>query len=80
MGELVGSVLQAGHGGGGQGVGVLRQRVQHLAVDVASHQVAEQLDLTGVVWEEEEGGGRVRPRGLWGLVERRAEETRDCGD
>lgn len=50
MRELVGLVLQAGHGGGGQSVGVLGQRVQHLAVHVAAHKVADQLYLTGVVW------------------------------
>lgn len=56
MRELVGLVLQAGHGGGGQSVGVLGQRVQHLAVHVAAHKVADQLYLTGVVW----GGGERR--------------------
>lgn len=58
MRELVGLVLQAGHGGGGQSVGVLGQRVQHLAVHVAAHKVADQLYLTGVVW----GGANGAPK------------------
>lgn len=48
--ELVSLVLQTGHSGGGQGVGVLGQRVQHFAIHIAAHQVADQLYLTGMVW------------------------------
>lgn len=48
--ELVSFILQTGHGRGGQGVSVLRQRVQHFAIHIAAHQVANQLYLTGVVW------------------------------
>lgn len=40
MRELVGLILQTGHSRGGQGVGVLRQLVQHFAVHIATHQVA----------------------------------------
>ena len=49
VGELVGTILQAGHGGGGQGVGMLRERVQHLPVHIPGHQVPDQLDLSGMV-------------------------------
>lgn len=49
MRELVSLILQAGHGRGGQGVGVLGQRVQHFSVHIAAHKVADQLYLTGVV-------------------------------
>lgn len=48
--KLVSLILQTGNGGGGQGVGVLGQRVQHFNVHIAAHQVADQLYLTGVVW------------------------------
>lgn len=50
MRELAGLVLQTGHSRRSQGVGVLRQRVEHLAIHIATHQVADQLDLTCVVW------------------------------
>lgn len=50
MRELVSLVLQTGHSRGRQGVGVLGQRVQHFAVHIAAHEVADQLYLTGIVW------------------------------
>ncbi len=48
--ELVGLILQTGHGRGRQGIGVLGQRVQHFAIHIAAHKVADQLYLSGVVW------------------------------
>lgn len=49
VGELICPVLQSGDGRGGQRVGVLRERVQHLAVHVAAHEVLDQLNLTCMV-------------------------------
>lgn len=47
--KLASLVLQTGYSRGGQGVGVLGQRVQHLAVHIAAHNVANQFYLTGVI-------------------------------
>lgn len=51
MRELVSLVLQTGHGRRGQGVGVLGQCVQNFAVHITAHKVADQLYLTGVVFQ-----------------------------
>lgn len=49
MGQLICPVLQTGHGCRSYSISVLRQRVQHLAVYIATHQIPYQLDLTGMI-------------------------------
>lgn len=43
--QLVSSILESSHGRGGQHVGMLRQRVQHMHVYIARHKVPNQLNF-----------------------------------
>lgn len=49
MRELIHPVLQTGYSCRSQSISMLRQRVKHLAVHVATHQIPDQLDLTGMI-------------------------------
>lgn len=60
--QLVGPILKSSHGGGRKDVGMLGEGVQHVDIDIARHEIPDQLNFSLMVWKGSEGW-RVKKRG-----------------
>lgn len=53
--QLVGPILKSGHGGRCKDVGVLGERVQHVDIYIARHEIPNQLNFSLMVWKGNAG-------------------------